>query len=756
MKELYMTKIQLSISFLIGFLIFVNPVFAQPPGFVDELLSDDWNTPTGLTFDKTGQLYVWTKPGQVFAVNKTNGEKSLLLDLNQEVYDYLDHGLNGLALHPDFEHNGYMYLLYTVDRNYLYFKDSSFYDPGLNDQFSATIGRITRYTLDSGKVVAGSRKIILGDRHDNGIPILMDNHGVGSLVFGADTSLLVTAGDVAIAKNPPFQNGDPFYYELVTLPLEEGIITEDQNIGPYRSQHLNSLNGKLLRINPETGEGYSSNPFYEEGNPASAASRIWAYGLRNPFRFSVKPGTGSTNVEDGSPGEIYVGDVGWASREEINVITEGGQNFGWPYWEGISYDTEWFDDPAYKPENPLPPILEWRGDRAQAFIEGEAYGVGSPEFKGENFTGNSAIGGLWLTTDHFPGYKDTYIAADYQGWIRNFKFDFRGLPYEVELLVDGVHPTCIAEDPTDGSLYYVNLFYPSTNEIRHLYNEENPNFPPETNASVGPTFGDSPLTVYLDARSSSDPEGGPLTFEWDFGNTLTSNNNFETFIYYSDKQQTFYPKVTITDQEGKSTVKRFRVFVNNYPPEIKSLNIDGISTFSNESGFETTVSATVENHIPDEVLFYEWSVILHHDEHTHLITSYRTETAAINLAPIPCDDQVYFYEVKLSVIDNEGLSSSYSHIITPVCEDEEPPVVLSLSPNPVNNQINIRGKDLLDETEVDYMIFDNHGRLLDRNQGVWKQLKRDLNSSLSDFNPGVYILKMVTEEYSQSFKFVKE
>ncbi|KPM49154.1 PQQ-dependent sugar dehydrogenase [Jiulongibacter sediminis] len=741
------------------FSLFLLPfcLSAQPPGFVDELLSDGWDTPTGLAFDKTGQLYVWEKPGRVYTVDKKNGEKSLLLDLNEEVYSYLDHGLNGMVLDPNFSENGYMYLLYTVDRNYLFFKNSESYDPSKNDQFSATIGRITRYTLDSGRVAEGSRKIILGDRYDNGIPILMDNHGVGSLVFGSDGSLLVTVGDVAIAKNPPFQNGDAFYYELAILPIEEGIITEDQNIGPYRAQYLNSLNGKLLRINSETGDGYESNPFYNREAPASAASRIWAYGLRNPFRFSVKPGTGSSDPADGDPGTLYVGDVGWASREEVNVITEGGQNFGWPYLEGISFDTEWFDDPTYQPSNPLPPILEWRGDRAQVFVDGEAYGVGSPEFIGENFTGNSSIGGLWLSTDHFPGYEGTYLHGDYMGWIRFFKFDFRDIPFQVEKIVDGIHPTCFAEDPTDGSIYYVNLFYPDINEVRHLYNEENPNYPPVTNASVGPIYGDSPLVVYLDARQSSDPEGGPLTFEWDFGNTFTSPNNFETFEYRSNIQQTFSPKITITDEQGKSTVKRFKVYVNNFPPDIQSTSVDDIESFYNEDGLTLNASAVVENHNPDEELFYEWSVVLHHEDHTHLITSYKTEQAEIYLAPIPCDEQQYFYEIKLRIVDGEGLGSTYSHFIEPSCEQEpEPEPVLSLSPNPVRDEINIRGEDLLDESFLKYQLFDSHGRFLAQNEGQWKQLKRGLNNKISEFSTGVYILKLITEDYSKAFKFVKE
>ena len=79
------------------FLILCSQVlFAQPPGFVDELFSDDFEVPTGITFDKKGQMYVWEKSGKVFQVNKKNGVKKQVLDISEEVFDYLDHGLNGL------------------------------------------------------------------------------------------------------------------------------------------------------------------------------------------------------------------------------------------------------------------------------------------------------------------------------------------------------------------------------------------------------------------------------------------------------------------------------------------------------------------------------------------------------------------------------------------------------------------------------------------------------------------------------------
>jgi hypothetical protein len=72
----------------------------------------------------------------------------------------------------------------------------------------------------------------------------------------------------------------------------------------------------LLRIDPVTGNGVSSNPYYSAAQPRSPKSRVWAFGLRNPYRFSIKPGTGSNNPAAGDVGEIFVGDVGWNTYEK--------------------------------------------------------------------------------------------------------------------------------------------------------------------------------------------------------------------------------------------------------------------------------------------------------------------------------------------------------------------------------------------------------------------------------------------------------
>src|SRR5690606_37774379 len=148
----------------------------------------------------------------------------------------------------------------------------------------------------------------------------------------------LTSGDGASYTDPDRGNLSYTYY---TQALADGIITPAENVGAFRSQLLNSHSGKLLRINPENGVGFSSKPFYDPADPISAKSRVWVLGFRNPFRVSVKPGTGSTNPSTGDIGEIFVGDVGWSTWEELNVVKAPGQNFGWPLYEGQTAESSY-------------------------------------------------------------------------------------------------------------------------------------------------------------------------------------------------------------------------------------------------------------------------------------------------------------------------------------------------------------------------------------------------------------------------------
>ena len=309
-----------------------------PPGFTETIISGPWTNAVGVAFENNGRMYVWEGTGQVWFKDPGDANYTLLLDIHDEVGKWGDHGMLGFALDPDFRVNGYIYVLYVVDRYYLFHSGDPDYDPNANEYNAATIGRLTRYTCRSAdgfrSVDPASRQILIGETRQTGIPICSDTHGVGSLVFGEDGTLLLSCGDGAswqAADTGGAQTGS-----YAPQALADGIIRPKEDVGAFRAQLVDSLNGKVLRIDPATGNGLPSNPYYDAANPRSARSRVWALGLRNPFRMSLQPNTGSHFPPDGNPGVLYIGHVGWNTWEALDVVTGPRQNFGWPTYEGLS------------------------------------------------------------------------------------------------------------------------------------------------------------------------------------------------------------------------------------------------------------------------------------------------------------------------------------------------------------------------------------------------------------------------------------
>lgn len=187
--------------FLILLLIAWAPLLnaqTPPTGFSSTVMSSQWTEAVGLTFNKDGdQMFVWERGGRVYMVE--NNQKKLFIDISEEVAAYRDLGLLGFALHPQFDTNGYFYLLYNVDRHHLLYYGTSNYSSTADEYLNATIGRLTRYTATktTGGYTISNRQVMIGATKTTGIPMPNYNHGVGTLLFGADGTLLVSAGDGA-------------------------------------------------------------------------------------------------------------------------------------------------------------------------------------------------------------------------------------------------------------------------------------------------------------------------------------------------------------------------------------------------------------------------------------------------------------------------------------------------------------------------------------------------------------------------------
>jgi glucose/arabinose dehydrogenase len=476
-----------------------------PTSFVVEsaVPGTTFNTPTAMAFMPDGRFLVTEQQGVVWMV--VNGVKlaNPVWSATAEILENGDRGLLGVAIDPNYFKNHFVYFLYTVD------PDSNGVDTSPANAFS----RLTRYTMrsvgDTNTVDPATRTILIGTDWRHGILSASDSHSIGSLRWGRDGSLMISAGDGA-----EWSGTDPGGRD----PLAFGPNASDPNddIGAFRAQDITTMNGKILRINPANGHGYFNNPFVA-GDLTAPRSRVWEYGLRNPFRFTLRPGTGSVDTTAANPGVLYIGDVGYETWEEIDVAPTSGFNFGWPCTEGFHpVPTYQAATPAHNgcgsvgtATNPNPwtlPVADWNHINPL---------LSSPS----GVQGITSIGGVFYTDTLYPGaYRGRYFYGDYgASWIRVATMSGNNnliTTADFGTSMDG--PVDLERSPINGDLYYVAI---NTGEVRHIRytGPAGGNAAPVARMTVSPGAGPVPLVVTFTGSDSFDPEGNPLTYAWTFG-----------------------------------------------------------------------------------------------------------------------------------------------------------------------------------------------------------------------------------------------
>ncbi len=553
----------------------IGAAFGQPlpPNFADQEVVGGWNLAVGVTFGPDGRAFVWEKGGKVWLVENGVRSEQPLIDISEEVGNWGDYGLLGFTIDPNFATNGRIYLLYVVDYYYLTHFGQPGYDPTQSTDYYDTIGRLTRYTCNAAdgfrSVNYNTRQVLVGESITTGWPMTRDSHGVGTVMFSKDGSLMAGCGDGASYSGPDV--GGPRVGSSNTA-LIDGIITPQEDVGACRAQMVNSLSGKIIRIDPATGNGLPSNPYFDGASPRAPRSRVWALGMRNPFRWTIRSGTGSVKQQLGRPGTLYIPDVGWDSHERLAIVSTGGENLGWPMFEGLDPQQAYVDaspmnltapnplggggcDPFFRfrdlivmptlgaPSWPNPcdpsmqipsslhrfvfkrPVLEWGHghpvrvpiSRGGVLSAVNIDSVGSP-VQGIQFGGSAGTGAAWYTGTAFPAeYNDTFFLADFTGrFILNLVFDQNNNLKQVRPFATGIEgPICLTVNPNDQFLYYIGYDDQGGSKLRQI--SWRSNLPPVAVAAAQPTFGPAPLSVAFSSAGSNDPEGQPLTYYWNFG-----------------------------------------------------------------------------------------------------------------------------------------------------------------------------------------------------------------------------------------------
>ncbi|MFD4018290.1 PQQ-dependent sugar dehydrogenase [Streptomyces sp. SH5] len=544
-----------------------------------------------------------------------------------DVYTHDEEGLQGIAVDPDFSANRFVYLYYSP---LLDTPPGDAPTTGSAADFEAWKGHLnlSRFVLKAdGTLDPGSEKVVLEVESDRG----QCCHVGGDIDFDAAGNLYLTTGD----DTNPFESSG-------YAPIDERTDRNPQFDAQRSSGNTNDLRGKLLRIKPTADGGYT----VPAGNlfaPGTANTRpeIYAMGFRNPFRMSVDQKTGAVYIGDYGPDAgTTVPDRGPSGQVEFNRVTAPG-NFGWPYCTGTNTPTETYGeytfpggpsgakyDCAAGPANnsfrntglaTLPPAqpawIRYAGDAGSP-----------PEFGGGS---ESPMAGPVYDFDadldsavKFPASLDgRFFATEYgRKWIKPVEVKPDGSPGVIDTLPwTGTQVMDSAFGP-DGALYVLDYGTGANNQA--LYRVEylaGSNRSPVAKAAADRTSGPTPLAVSFSSAGSADPEGGNLTYAWDFGDGATSTDPNPSHTYTT--AGTYDPTLTVTDPEGLTGTASLVVTAGNTAPTVTLTTPANGSLFSFGDSVPFTVTVSDPEDGTVDCSKVKVTYLLGHDSHRHQITS---------------------------------------------------------------------------------------------------------------------------------------
>ncbi len=531
-----------------------------PPGFVEELVASELVGPMSMAWGPGGDLWIGGAQGHVYllhlgaSLGSPPRSREPILVAQLPASKQGERGIIGIAVDPDYPRNHHIWAFYSKS-------DRPFRN------------RLSRFRHVGDQLV---EETVILETPD----LLNDFHNGGCLRFASDKTLYISTGD-------------------------DGQFSDT-------AQDPHDLRGKILHINRD-GSPAAGNPFLNgrEGDP-----RVWALGLRNPWRFNLQPGSEA----------MFIADVGGGDYEEVNLGIAGA-NYGWALTEG-----------------PEPPG-----------VPGITYPIYSYPHTSE--LGNGIIGGDHAPAGNFPPtYKGNYFFGDVATReLFRMVLDESNQPVSVERFASGTlsGPVDIQFGP-DGALYYLAFRERGLLRISYVGGS---NRQPVARASVEPDNGEAPLEVTLDGSASFDPDGRSLTYLWDLGDGQRSNQAVVRKRYPAG---TYFARLTVTDaQGGSSHVQDVRIVSGNTRPsaiiqEPLPNRQYSVGEFIN---FEGQGIDPEEGVIPCERI--TWTIIFHHLGHTHPFLGPLQGICEGGFEADPHGEEQTFYEIRLTVEDiGEPLGST--------------------------------------------------------------------------------------------------
>jgi glucose/arabinose dehydrogenase len=647
---------------------------AVPSGFQESVVWSGLNFPMAVRFAPDGRVFVAEKNGTIKVFDSVSDPTaSVYADLSPKVHDFWDRGLLGLALDPQFgSGRPFVYALYTHDAaiggTAPRWGDTCPTPPGPQADGCVVSGRLS-------KLSGGSEQVLLEDWCQQ-----YASHSIGTVAFGADGALYVGAGDGASFDfadygqdgNPVNPCGDPPSAPgtAMTPPTAEG--------GALRSQDLRTpsdpttLDGSIARVNPDTGAALPDNPNASSSDPN--ARRVVAHGFRNPYRFTVRPGTN----------ELYAGDVGWNTWEEINRVPSPAapvENFGWPCYEGSARMSAYDNLNVSICENlyaagtgaVTPPLFAY--SHSGRVTTNETCPTGSSSISGMEFYDGGSFPSQYNGALFFSDYSRSCI------WVMFAGADGVPDPATRQVFVTGAAaPVDIQVGPA-GDLYYVDGVGGTIRRIRSLVSNGTPN----AVATANPTSGTVPLNVSFSGTGSSDPDGNPLSYAWDLdgdGQFDDSTSTTPSFTYTA--AGTYTARLRVSDPGGASDTDSVTITAGAPPTATIATPTAGTTWAVGDSiSFSGSATRSDGSAVPASGL--SWSLVMNHCSainpsscHEHAI---QTLAGASGSFVAPNHEYPSHLELKLTASDG-SLSSTVTRRLDPRTVNlsfETQPAGLSLS-----------------------------------------------------------------------------
>ncbi|TAG54744.1 MAG: cytochrome C [Cytophagales bacterium] len=546
-----------------------------------QLLCQTLEDPMEIAVSKDGFVFIIERKGKIKLYNpnkkltKTIGK--IDVDLGHE------DGLLGLTLDPDFELNGWIYLLYTPVPH--------------------QVQRVSRFYFNGNIVELASEKVVIE------FPIVPERHQGGSLAFDSNRNLYISTGENTI---PTGING--------YAPIDErkGFERSDAQ---RSAGNTNDLRGKILRIHPEKSGGYTipKGNFKEKYNLKLARPEIYIMGCRNPFRIAVDKKTNTLYWGEIGPDAGSDSEKGPKGHDEINRASETGF-YGWPYFIGnnkayakVDFETNAvvsiFD--TLHPQNNSPnntgDILLPKPQNALIWYPYDA----SKEFPVLGKGGRSAMAGMVYhrslhkqNENMLPDFFENklFIMDWMRNWIMTVELSEAGKlksisPFMPEISFKRPMDMALGNDGCMYLLEYGENWFGNTNgnlsKIIYIRNNRNPTI----KSNVFPLHGGLPLDVNCLSKGTYDLDGDSLTYKW----SISSKNNPKNIIEISNLKNPVFTikeageyeiKLAVTDSKQISYAENFIVNAGNTSPNLK-LKISNNKTFywnNRTINFTSTVS----------------------------------------------------------------------------------------------------------------------------------------------------------------------